>query len=178
MIKIRIFSAATIIMLVILTMTMIVSADEPPRSPWKTMTKSPDGSKCVISDPETNITTVYEIDDKTGNKLPLWSIVGWFRVTHISNDGEHLVIGYDGMNLLPFNYWSNEPMLYFIHKGELIKHVTLDQLIKDPSKMTKAVSHYAWGNYVGFDDKGHFVVETCEGKRVFDPKTGEHAKTK
>ena len=178
MTKIRISSINIIITLVILTMTMIVSADAPLRSPWKKMTKSPNELKCVISDPETQITTIYEIDQTTGNKLPLWSMVGWFRVTHISNDGEHLVIGYGGMNLLPIDYRSNEPMLYFIREGELIKYVTLDQLIKDPSKMTKTVSHYNWGNYIGFNDKGYFVVNTCEGERVFDPKTGELAKTK
>ena len=156
----------------ILTVTTAFS-DAPLPAPSEIVAESPDGTKCVVSSPELRVTSVYSVDAETGQRSRLWAMVGWFRVVNVTNDGDHVVIGYDGMNLLPMDYRVDEPMLYFVNRGQLTNVVTLDELIEDLSQMQKTVSHYAWGNYIGFDGNGMFVVDTCEGDRVFDPESGK-----
>ncbi len=81
------------------------------------------------------------------------------------------------MNLLPVNHKEDEVMLYFFREGKLINYVTLDQLIKDPENLQRTVSHIYWGNYLGFDEEGHYVLETVENRKiVFDVKTGMRLK--
>jgi hypothetical protein len=64
-------------------------------------------------------------------------------------------------------------MLYFFHRGELIRYVTLDQIIHDYSKLERTASHYNWGSYKGLDLAGRFVIETVEGRKLaFDVATG------
>jgi hypothetical protein len=98
---------------------------------------------------------------------------GWFRVASLADDGEHFVAGYWGMNLIPLNYDKQLVMLYFFKRGELLNHVTLEQIIRDNSKLRRTASHYAWGNFLGLDKSGRYVVETVEGRRIrFDLTTG------
>jgi hypothetical protein len=40
--------------------------------------------------------------------------------------------------------------------------------------MTRTVSHYVWGDYLGWDRRGNYRVATAEGRVLsFDPETGE-----
>jgi hypothetical protein len=122
-------------------------------------------------DPDSQITTVYRAKGSQGERL--WAMYGWFRVAALADDGDHLVTGYWGMNLIPVNYNKKEVMLYFFRRGELLNHVTLDQIIGDFFKLMRTASHYFWGNYGGFDRDGRYVVRTVEGRRLrFDVTKG------
>lgn len=125
----------------------------------------------AISDVSKNLTTVYSKNKKGGSKL--WEIPGWYRVVYLSSDGECLVVGYDGMNLIPQNYEKSEVMLRFFCQGKLIRSVALGELIKDWSKLQRTVSHFHWMRHQGIDQNGNFMLETIERKFWFDVKTGK-----
>ena len=153
-----------------------VFADEPPPNPSVKTIWSANKEYYAVMDPDKNITKVVQIFDKDKKKT-LWSMYGWFRVAGLSSDGKHLVTGFQGMNLLPINHKEDEVMLYFFREGKLIHYVTLDQLIEDPDNLQRTVSHIYWGNYLGFDEEGHYVLETVENRKiVFDVKTGMRLK--
>jgi hypothetical protein len=127
----------------------------------------------AIMDPGKQITTIYRAGPN-GQADKIWSMYGWFRVASLSDDGNHLVAGYDGINLLPVVYDRQQVMLYFFERGELINHITLDRLIRDFSKLRRTVSHYSWGIYLGIDQDGYYVIQTDEGRKIrFDIKKGE-----
>jgi hypothetical protein len=147
-------------------------ADEPLPNPSVKRIWSANKKYYAVMDPDKNITKVYQYfsEDK---KETLWSMYGWFRVAGLSSDGKHLVTGFQGMNLLPVNHKQDEVMLYFFKEGKLIHYVTLDQLIEDLDNLQRTVSHIYWGNYLGFDEEGHYVLETVENRKIaFDVKTG------
>ena len=148
-----------------LLISQLVFADEPQISPSTKTVWSLNKKFYALMDPGMNITTIYQVLDKD-KKNELWSMFGWFRVAGLSSDGQHHVTGHNGMNLLPVNHKKDEVMLYIFKKGELINYVTLDQLIKDPSKLQKTVSHIYWGNFVGIDDNDHYVVESVENRQI------------
>lgn len=123
-------------------------------------------------DPARRVTTVYR-RRAGGVQEPLWSMPGWFRVASLSNDGEYLVTGFDGVNLLPLDFKKDQVMLSFYDRGKLIRHVRLNEMIADVSKLTKTVSHYQWGQYLGLNAEDHYVVELA-GKQwlLFNIRTG------
>jgi hypothetical protein len=105
---------------------------------------------------------------------------GWFRVAALSDDCEHLVTGFDGMNLLPLDFKHDLVMLSFYERGKLSRAVKLDELIRDFTKLRRTASHYYWGQYLGFgernrlDEANRYIVETVEGQRIaFDVATGQ-----
>jgi hypothetical protein len=38
--------------------------------------------------------------------------------------------------------------------------------MSDPSNLQRSVSHLNWGSYLGFDEAGHYAIETVEGRRL------------
>ena len=127
-------------------------------------------------DPDRQITDVFRVD-KEGNRHKTWSMYGWFRVAALADDGEHLIVGYDGMNLLSLDFNMEQVMLYFFHKGRLLNYVTLAEIIRDRSALQETTSHYYWGNYLGLDEEGHYLIETAEHRLLmFDPTTGYRVK--
>ena len=45
--------------------------------------------------------------------------------------------------------------------------------MSDPSNPQRSVSHLNWGHYLGFDEAGHYAIETVEGRRLsFDATSG------
>ena len=118
-------------------------------------------------------TVVYAVD-RSGRPVPLWEIPGWFRVAMLSNDGASLVTGYDGSNLLDQGFSPEDIMLTFYHRGRLTTVIRLKELVADPGKLPSTVSHWRWGEYLGFDEVNRFQVKTVEGKLLsFDPVTGK-----
>ncbi len=54
-------------------------------------------------EPDKQITTIYRTSPgKREEKV--WSMYGWFRVAALTDDGEHLIAGYESMNLIPLDY--------------------------------------------------------------------------
>jgi len=147
-------------------------ADGPLPPPARETIRSANRKFLAVMEPDRLITTIYRTSPgKREEKV--WSMYGWFRVAALTDDGEHLIAGYEGMNLIPLDYDKQQVMLYFFRRGELINHVTLDQIIRDNTKLQRTASHYHWGNFEGLDQAGRYVIETVEGRRIrFDVTKG------
>lgn len=152
------------------------SADQPLPPPELKTICSTSGFFCAEMDPDRNLTTVYR-RRAGGVREPLWSMRGWFRVAALSSDGEYLVTGYDGVNLLPLDYRKDQVMLSFYDRGKLIREVRLNELVTDFSKLEKTASHYQWGHYLGINADDHYTVELPDKRWVlFNVKTGQPIK--
>ena len=98
---------------------------------------------------------------------------GWFRWLLVSNDGTHVVTGYDGLNLIPINYAEDTVMFTFWAKGKEIRRVRLKEIIPSKSVLTRTMSHYEWGTIERIDEKNRLVVRRADGKALFfDVATG------
>ncbi len=148
-----------------------VLADEPLPSPTVWTACSPNGEFCARLDPARNVTAVYSAAEP---EAVLWSMPGWFRVAALGDDGEHLVTGYDGLNLVPQGYDPDMVMLTFHRRGAVIATVRLGDLIGGTAlARNRTVSNHYWGDYVGFDDNGYYVVRTAADREYrFDVTTG------
>jgi hypothetical protein len=147
-------------------------ADEPLPPPKLREIWSPSRQFCAEMEPKTMTTVVYRVETD-GRRTRQWAMYGWFRVASLADDGEHLITGNDGINLLPLIATKDEPMIRFFNRGELINTVTLGELLKDLSCLRRTASHYLWGSYRGLDEKGRYTVETVAGKTfLFDVATG------
>jgi hypothetical protein len=116
--------------------------------------------------------TMFEVS-ATGPDKALWSVSGWYaRKTYVSCDGKYLV----RMGNWPRGAPSkNHIAVAFYMNGELVKsHSTVD-LLKDPSRVPRSMSHYKWLREVfGFNGCSHiFALETVEYIRyTFDCRQG------
>ncbi len=55
----------------------------------------------------------------------------------------------------------------------MIRRVTLVEVMSEVSNRQRSVSHLNWGSDLGFDEAGHYAIETVEGRRLaFDATTG------
>jgi hypothetical protein len=129
-------------------------ADEPLPAAKKHTVCSPSKKFCAVSDPKKNITTVTA---KKGGKA-LWSIPGWHRSLFVSDNGESLVVGYNGLNLVPVDVTLAEPMLRFYKRDKLVRMVTLGEFYKHKSQLQPTVSHLAWGHIQGFNGANQLGV--------------------
>jgi hypothetical protein len=156
-----------------ITIQTELSADTPLPPPTVREVWSPNKQFCAVIDPNTKTTTVYRVGSER-KRTKSWAMSGWFRTAHLADDGEHFIVGHDGINLLPLNVTKNEPLIRFFRRGKLISTATLGELLKDQSSLKRTVSHYLWGNYLGLDGQGHYCVETVEGRKLaFDVTTGK-----
>ena len=62
---------------------------------------------------------------------------GWNPVSFLADDGEYLVTGYEGNNLLKHKHTADEVMLAFYRRGTLIKSVRLGEVIRDQARNLK-----------------------------------------
>jgi hypothetical protein len=109
-----------------------------------------------------------------GKREKTWEMDGWFRWTHLSNDGEYFAIPYWGANLLSLNYKKEDIMLRLVQRGKTIATVTLTDLIEDFSQLQRTASHYYWGHCTGFNKQNEFVITTVEGNCfLVSPKDGK-----
>lgn len=114
-----------------------------------------------------------------GRSTLVWSMEGAFSAAWLADDGDHLVVGYEGGNLVPPNYDKDQVMLSFFRRGKIINQVRLSQLIADFSGLEKAGPNYRWVRYSGLNTCGHLVLETVEGRELlFDITTGQAPKLK
>lgn len=105
---------------------------------------------------------------------PLWTLPAWHRVAYVSDDGEHLVTGLDGVNLVPADDPEQARIAQFWSRGRLTKGYTLHDLGYRRDSLQRTASHYAWGSYEGFDARGHFRLTMIDGvSLVLDPASGE-----
>jgi hypothetical protein len=100
-------------------------------------------------------------------------MTGWPFVAFLSDDGEYLVTAYAWGDLLERTYRPDEVMLTFYKRGQLIRSIRLNQLLRDTRHVYRTASHYFWGHLDGFSDLHWFAVDTVEQRRfVFDVTTG------
>jgi len=152
------------------------SADTPLPPPQRKEVWCASHHYCAVMDPRLRLTTVYKVDGTTRKKL--WAMPGWFRVAFLADDGEHIVIGHEGINLLPVNIQENDILAYFVRKGEVVATATLSDLLERKSSLRRTASHYHWGQYLGIDEDGRFRVETVEGRKLwFDVQNGKLTRT-
>ena len=145
-------------------------ADTPLPPPEKLTICSPAGTVCATSDPVTNVTLVAS----QAAQQHSWAIPGWHRWLFVSDSGESVVVGYDGMNLVPVDITLKEPVLFFYHNGRLVRTVTLGDLYKRKSQLRRTVSHFAWAHIPGINQADQLVVELVNGKKVaFAASTGQ-----
>lgn len=146
-------------------------ADQPLPPPAVVSTCSPNGRFCATADPRLDTVVVHRGGDDA--RRALWSKPGWERVFQVSDSGNELVACYSGGNLLALDAGPSVAMLRFYGRGQLVRQVSLAELIPDRSKLQRTVSHYAWGNCVGFNAQGQFEVRTADrGLLRFDASTG------
>ncbi len=144
-------------------------ADEPLPPPNRHTACSPSLKFCASSDPATATTTQHA----KGSSKALWTIPAWHRWLLVSDDGESLVAGYDGMNLAQVDVTLKEPMFTFYHRGRLVRRVTLGELYRHKSQLQRTVSHLAWMRVAAFNGANQFVVELVDERKIaFDPRTG------
>lgn len=158
-------------MIVFSVLCLVWLFDQPLPQPATHTSFSANKAWCAVSDLEKSVTRVHRVS----NGRPAdarWQIAGWHRHIDVSDDGEYLVIGYDGWNLLPRDYDKDMIMLSIYCKGHLVRAIRLRELIRRFWRLRRTVSHYHWGTFSGFDGRGGYLVETVEGRLVFDLATG------
>lgn len=127
---------------------------------------------CATSDPE--LGTFVHPADETDEADALWKLPRWYRVLFVTDDGIHLITGYDGMNLVPRDRPSETVVVEFWKRGSLVESYSLGDLGYSRARLRKTASHYHWGGYVGIGEDGRFRLEMVDGvKLVFDPSTGD-----
>ncbi len=136
-------------------------ADEPLPAPEVRVVKSQDGLIEAKSDPKKNLTTIR----RARTKKKLWTIPGWYRDLTVSNDGRHVVTGYDGINLIPRGYDNDLVLFTFWSEGERVRGVTVKEFIPHPSILEETVSHYHWGSIQGIDQDNRLVVRRADGRK-------------
>lgn len=155
-----------------LAVAPLVHADTPLRPPEKHVAHSPSRAIEAESDPAPNLTTIYRVAPD-GTRARLWTMNGWYRAIYPADDGEHLVLGFDGLNLLPVNAKPDLVVLRFVRRGEVIQALRLGDVLPDLSRLRRTASHLLWREAEGLDAQGRFVLVTVDGvKHVFDPATG------
>ncbi len=152
--------------------TPVVRADTPLRPPEKHVARSPSQAIEAESDPAPSLTTISRVAPD-GTRTRLWAMNGWYRAIYPADDGEHVAIGFDGLNLLPGNAADELVVLRFVRRGEVIAVLTLHDVVPDRSILRGTASHLAWRQGEGIDTDGHFLVITMDGvKHHYDMTTG------
>lgn len=158
--------------LLVLVAALLVApafADSPLPTPETLTVCSPTGNLCAKSDPATKTTLV---SSPTSLQKP-WTIPGWHRWLFVSDDGESVVVEYEGMNLLPVDVTLGEQVLFFYNSGKLMGVVTLGDLYDHTSQLKPTVSHFAWAHTLGINSDNQLVVELVDGRKVaFAADTG------
>jgi len=146
----------------------VAMADAPPSLPATHEISSANQAIQVISSPDEGTHILERVSQQE-----LWSMPGWFRSLFVSNDGDYLVLGYDGISLIPQDYTDDLVLLTFLHRGKVLRKVTLKDIVPDPSILLRTVSHYQWGWIEGINSNGEFVVHRVDGTVFsFDLSTG------
>lgn len=146
-----------------------VFADSPMGSPKKVTVCSTSGEYCAVSDPGTGETTLK----RRGEASPLWTVSGWYSWLLVTDDGNRIIIGYPGLNLIPKDMGMDADVFRIYGPTGLVKSIALGDLYQSKDQLSETESHYAWEKAVYIDMKGHLVVEREDSQmKTFDPSTG------
>jgi hypothetical protein len=145
------------------------SADAPLPAPERLTVCSSMNTFCAVSDPDKKITIVTA----NNSKKILWSIPGWHRWLLVSNDGESIVIGYAGLNLVPYNVSLKDPVIHFYHRGKRVRSVVLGEIYQDITQMRATVSHRVWLDRLSINKANQLILELPSQQKIaYRLKTG------
>lgn len=104
----------------------------------------------------------------------LWEAPVWSPAAYLADDGDHLVIAYEGGNLLSHRYQFDQVMVSFYRRETMIKSVSLNEIILDGTRLEVSDSGVQWGFFVGLIGSTKFALDTVERRRlIFDIATGK-----
>lgn len=147
----------------------LVLADAPLRPPAKYTVCSPNQAFCAVADPETQSVSIFA----RGATVPSWSLKPWHRQVFLANDGDHLMIGPSGLELIPLDTRLADPLLVFMNRKVVVRVVSVGDLFRSLSSLRRTASHYEWGRIVGVSARDQLVVQLVDGSRVaFNISTG------
>jgi len=107
------------------------------------------------------------------SKKVLWIIPGWHRWLFVSDNGESVVIGYDGMNLVDQDLSLDQPIMFFYDRGRLVHTIRLADLYRSKSQLQRTASHLYWGDILGFNRANQLIIELVGGRKIaVNAKTG------
>ncbi|MYM26053.1 hypothetical protein GTP46_25825 [Duganella sp. FT135W] len=134
-------------------------ADEPLPSPETQTVCSISGRFCATADIHAQTTSLRV--KSTGELLGV--VPGWHRWIFVSDDGETIAIGYEGMNLVPRSVTLAEPIILLYSRNKLVRTVVLGDLFDSIVELTPTMSHYAWGSIQSFNKSNQLVVSLVTG---------------
>ena len=144
-------------------------ADAPLRPPAKYTVCSANQAFCAVADPTTQSVSIFA----RGATVPSWSLKPWHRQIFLANDGDHLIVGPSGLELIPLDTKLADPLLIFINRKAIVRVVSVGDLFASLSSLRRTASHYEWGRVVGISPRDQLVVKLVNGKRLaFNISTG------
>ena len=157
------------ILLLLFVASELLLADAPLRPPAKYKVCSPNEVFCAVADPATQSVSVFA----RGATVPIWSLNSWHRQIFLANDGDHLIIGPSGLELIPLDTKLADPLLTFMNRKATVRVVSVGDLFASLSSLRRTASHYHWGRVIGVSARDQLVVQLVNGKRVaFNISTG------
>lgn len=168
------------VMIVLLFSAPYASKADSQAAPYAKATVSWNGRFVFIAVPDDGDSlggsgVCYEVM-KTGELKKMWSIAGWYSyLSFLSNDGQYLIRVSD---------WptgntpsSDDLAIAFYRKGLLLRSYSTLDLVRDPEKVSKSVSHYEFlrdADFVVPEHLNQFRLRTMDDiAYVFDIRTGD-----
>lgn len=119
--------------------------------------------------------------NEDGSTSLMWEVSGWYSFeNYLSSDGRYLV----RMGNWPQGKAVSKShlALAFYDNGKELKQYSTADLLKNPKKIQRTVSHYFWkandSNYPRIEYKNNFLLKTIDGYiHEFDMETGELIKS-
>ena len=148
------------ILLLLMVASELVLADAPLRPPAKYTVCSPNQAFCAVADPTTDSVSVFARDAK----VPSWSLKPWHRQVFLANDGDHLIIGPSGLELIPLDTKLADPLLTFMNRKAIVRVVSVGDLFASLSSLRRTASHYYWGRVVGVSARDQLWARGIAGE--------------
>ena len=115
-----------------------VWADAPILSDGEDRIDARNGAFFAIPSPDRRSTVTYRV--VRGRKAErMWTLAGWHPGAFLSDDGEYLVVGYPGVNLLALDHEPDVVMLSFFHRAKAVGVVRLNEIIQDRAHLRRTV---------------------------------------
>ena len=164
--------AAILICVQVSAMPPILSADAPKAAPRDVKVYSPHKKFYAVSFFGPQKTAVFP--PTPARTTPRWEIPGYFPVLFLSDDGEHLVVGYPGGNILDADAPPSAPFLTFYEHGRQVARLTIADIFPHLDALPKSTSGTPWGDFWGFEGPTRFGIVLHDDKKLwFDARTGK-----
>lgn len=110
-----------------------------------------------------------------GSTKPLWTVDWYAHSVDLFPDGVHLIRHGPWAWLRDARTPDLEvEAVSFFANGQLLRTYRVNELIDDPSRVRKSVSHYQWQEDGLVSGEFEYSISTLDGNRfVFDVRTGE-----